>query len=470
MLALYKLLPLEKLGHFEWALALVMLLSLVGDLGLGAALVQLPDADEDHFDTAFWTCLSWGLLLTAAVIAAVSWLAPLLGGEDPHTFGRVLRTLCLAIPCAHWRAYCGPDFSATSTSAPWPFPSSFQSWTFAFTVTLLLSGDPNGRLDPSPRLGRARTRSLQQPRPFGPLASAACASGVQALRQILGFALNLTGSRVVALLNTKIAYFFIFVPLGATAQAYYSLAERLTLQPLTRLATTIQRVSFPNLFDVRGRRLAPAPWLFVLGTGFRASTGSSSRRGYSSSRRRLPPCSTTEPMWMVLRLLAAATLLKVASTLVGSIFMAKGKTNWSFYWSLFSMGVLIPALYFYGLPRGVEGVASVIAATALLFLLLSQYLVNRLIGLPFATYLAALSRPGLVVAFVFTVLLLARPLLPWSPLAVLAVGATLASRRHLSRPFSFSPATFAAPIGRACAGPDFALGENCVWGCFGICF
>ena len=38
MLALYKLLPLEKLGHFEWALALVMLLSLVGDLGLGRGL------------------------------------------------------------------------------------------------------------------------------------------------------------------------------------------------------------------------------------------------------------------------------------------------------------------------------------------------------------------------------------------------------------------------------------------------
>ena len=103
----------------------------------------------------------------------------------------------------------------------------------------------------------------------------------------------------------------------------------------------------------------------------------------------------TEPMWMVLRLLAAATLLKVASTLVGSIFMAKGKTNWSFYWSLFSMGVLIPALYFYGLPRGVEGVASVIAAAALLFLLLSQYLVNRLIDLPFAAYLSRAQPPQL---------------------------------------------------------------------------
>ena len=196
------------------------------------------------------------------------------------------------------------------------------------------------------------------------------------------------------------------------------------MQPLTRLATTIQRVSFPTfstivdddsllrrgyLSSVQGLMLALGPVL----------------AGIFVFAPEIAALLNTEPMWMVLRLLAAATLLKVASTLVGSIFMAKGKTNWSFYWSLFSMGVLIPALYFYGLPRGVEGVASVIAAAALLFLLLSQYLVNRLIGLPFATYLAALSRPSLVVAFVFTVLLLARPLLPWSPLAVLVAGATL---------------------------------------------
>ena len=34
--------------------------------------------------------------------------------------------------------------------------------------------------------------------------------------------------------------------------------------------------------------------------------------------------------------------LKVVGTMVGSIFMAKGKAGWSFYWSLFSMAVLIP--------------------------------------------------------------------------------------------------------------------------------
>ena len=69
--------------------------------------------------------------------------------------------------------------------------------------------------------------------------------------------------------------------------------------------------------------------------------------------------------------------------------------------------------------------AQVIAAASLLFLLLSQYLANRLIGLSSATYLAALARPVLLVACVLAVLWLARPLLPGPPLAVLTAGTAL---------------------------------------------
>ena len=40
IVALYALLDVEQLGSFEWGLSLVMLLAIIGDLGLGAALVQ----------------------------------------------------------------------------------------------------------------------------------------------------------------------------------------------------------------------------------------------------------------------------------------------------------------------------------------------------------------------------------------------------------------------------------------------
>ena len=424
MLVLYWQLPIEKLGHFEWALALVMFLALIGDLGLSAALVQFQDAAETHFDTAFWTNLAWGLLLTGSIFAATPALASFLGGTDPETFARVLRTFCLLIPFAsvsglfRARLQRALDFPAIALS------ELVSVLTFGLAVTALFLLRPNlvvlipviaaifreiGLLVSLTYLARWRPRLHFRP---------------EALRQILAFALHFTGSRAVAYLNTKIAYVFIFGPLGATAQGYYSLAERLTLQPLTRLATTIQRVSFPTfstiqdddqllrtgyLRSVQGLMLAMGPVL----------------SGIFVFAPELATLLDKEPIMTILRLLAAATFLKVIGTMVGSMFMAKGKANWSFYWSLFSMAVLVPAMYFYGLPHGVEGVALVIAASSLLFLLLSQHLANRLIGLPFTTYLSALARPGLIGACVFTVLFLTRPLLPGPPLVVLITGGAL---------------------------------------------
>ena len=66
-----------------------------------------------------------------------------------------------------------------------------------------------------------------------------------------------------------------------------------------------------------------------------------------------------------------------------------------------------------------------VAASALLYLLVSQQLANRLIGLPFTVYLLALIRPGWVVASVLATLLLTRPLLPGPPFAILGAGAIL---------------------------------------------
>ena len=100
IVALYALLDVEKLGSFEWGLSLVMLLAIIGDLGLGAALVQLRHTTDEHFDTAFWTNVAWGVLLTALVAACAPALSTVLGGDDPELFVRVLRILSWLVPFA----------------------------------------------------------------------------------------------------------------------------------------------------------------------------------------------------------------------------------------------------------------------------------------------------------------------------------------------------------------------------------
>ncbi len=424
IVALYALLDVEKLGSFEWGLSLVMLLAIIGDLGLGAALVQLRHTTDEHFDTAFWTNVAWGVLLTALVSACAPALSTILGGDDPELFVRVLRILSWLVPFASVSAVFRARLQRELNFSSVAFSEVVSSLSFALAVVSLLWARPSW--------GVYVPVVASVFREVGLLCSLWLSTRwlpgrrwrVGALRELLHFALHFTGSRAVAYFNTKIAHFFIFPLLGSAALGYYAMAERLTLTPLTRLATTINRVSFPAFSTIQ-------------------DDDALLRKGYVQSVQSLllsmgPPLVGVfvfapevlsllgkEPALAALRLLALATLCKVVGTMVGSMFMAKGRTDWSFYWSLFSVFVLVPAMYYIGVPRGLEGVTSVIAASSLLFLVLSQQLANRLIGLPFSQYIGHLLRPAAVVAGVAIALWLARPMLMGAPLLVLAQGAVL---------------------------------------------
>lgn len=420
IMMVYKSLPTQIVGIFEWTLMLVVLLALVAELGLSEALVQLRQAEDECFDSAFWISLGIGGAMAAAIFATADQTGRLLGRDQPEAFARLVRVLCLLLPFAsvsgifRARLQRRLDFAAVALS------EVVSVAAFAGATLALL-----------PRFGIAAVSTGSVIREFALLASLWWSARWwprfrfrrAGLRQILSFGLNLTGSRLVGYVNTYIAGFVIFPLLGGTAMGYYRLAERLTLQPLTRLATTIFRVSLPTfsaiqdddallrrgyLGSVQSLMLSLGPllvWLFVLAP-------------------ELLDLVNNAPALTVLRLLTVATLLKVVGTMVGSMFMAKGKANWQLYWSLFSLAVLVPAMYA-AIPYSVEGIAAVIAGSSLLFLVVSQYLANRLIGLPFAQYLAALARPTLVVLVLWATLSVVHPWLPGPPLAVLGQGTFL---------------------------------------------
>ena len=429
VLLLYGLLDIDKMGRFEFGRILIMFLALIGNLGLSQALVQRRDIDDNHFYTVFWTNLAWGLFLTALIFVGAPTCAALSGSEQPEEFTHVLRVLCLLLPLAsisgvfRARLQRDLDFAAVALSEV----VSVLSFGIVVVPLVLLAPDLGVMIPVTGALFRE----------LGLLVSL-CRSArwlprvrfhFPALRQLLRFALNFSGSQAVAYVNTNIASFFIFPLLKEVAMGYYSLAVTVTLTPLVRLSTTINRVSFPTfstiqddasllrrgyLRSVQGLVLLMGPplvGLFVFAPELLAFLGKT-------------------PALNVLRLLAVATLLKVTGTMVGSMFMARGRTDWSFYWSIFSLVVLIPSMYF-AVPYGVEGVAAVIAASSLLFLILSQALANHLISLSFPSYLAALIRPALVILLLFAALSILHPLLPGPPLFVLLQAAILASITYI---------------------------------------
>lgn len=408
------------MGHFEWALVIVMLLALVADLGLGSALVQFREADDRHYSAGFWAALIAGAAITGVVWVSAPWMALVLAPGDPETFARVLSTLVLLIPFAavsgifRARLQRELDFRRISLA------EGASSALHFIVVVALLNG---GFALMSPVLGAVvREAAL--------LAGLVWAAGwhprprleIGSLRQILAFGLNLTGSRCLGYLNSNLARVFIYPLLGEAAMGYFSFAYRLTLTPLTRISTVITRVFFPTFSamqtdDALLRRfylrtvqvVGLVYWPTVVGLLVFAP------EIVGLAGEEVSPA--LEPV----RILAAATLIKAVGMAVGSVFLAKGRASWALYWSLFSLAVLVPLLY-WATEYGVSGMAGVIAATSVLFLVLSQHLANRLIGLTFGEYLRVLVRPTLVSGVTFAVMWNLHPMMPSDPASALLLG------------------------------------------------
>jgi len=410
---IYAVSDLNTLGSFEWALSLVLLLTIVGELGLGAALVQLRSTEDLHFATAFWTNCIWGTCLSLVAYLSSSQLALWLGGEDSKVFENILKSMCLIIPFASVSSVIRARLQRNLDFAKVALSEVVSSACFAGIVAVMFWQ--------APKFGVMIPVIASVFREVGLLLCLWCSSRWfpilswrwQCLRELLCFALNFTGSRTIAYCNSKIAHAFVFLPLGSSAMAIYSFSERLTLIPLTRLATTLNRVSFPAFSQIqdddallRGGYIQAVQSLII-------TMGSLLSVIFVFAHDILSLVQMSQAH-TVLQILAVATFLKVVGTMVGSMFMAKGRADWSFYWSVFSLITLLPAMYWLGVPRGIEGVAAVIALSSFLFLLVSQQLANHLIGLHFLDFLKQITRPILFVCLLSLSLACIRPFLAGS--------------------------------------------------------
>lgn len=441
----YGILKTHEMGRFEWALIVVMLLALVSDLGLGSALIQRREVGDSHFTSAFWTSFLFGLAITAVVVCTAPQTARVVGGPQPQEFARILSVLVLLVPFASvsglFRARLQRDLQFRAMALAEGV--SVVSYSLSALALLSLSFGIMSVVYSSVVREIALLLALCWAARWRPRFSFSRA----ALAEILPFALHLTGSRCVTYLNNNLSSFAILPGLGEEALGYFRFAHRLTLMPLARISTVIMRVFFPTFSAIQHDdallrrsylRTAQTISLFywpALATAFVfAADGLTLMRELAADLVSAPDgvALTGElasrdmmPALTPMRILVGAAMLKAVGATVGSIFLAKGRANWALYWSLFSLAVLMPALL-WSVSMGISAVAAVIAVSSLLFLILSQALTNRLIGLSFSAYLRCLGRPALVTVALFAVLWAARPALSGDALARCLQAAALA--------------------------------------------
>jgi len=411
--AFYGYLRVEAMGGFEWALILVMLLALICSLGLEQALVQKRVATDLHYSSAFWLNLGLGLATAVAVLlTAPFWARHLAGGDldDPEAFARGLSTLSLILPCAAVSGIFRARLQRNLQFRPMALAEALSALVYSAVAIVLLVRGWGIRTPAISAVVRevVLLAGLVWTAAWRPRFAFSAA----ALRDLLPFGLHFTGSRCVNYINTNLPSFFIVPFLGTAALGYYRF-------PLVRISTVITRVVFPTFSTIQDDNA-------LLGRGYLRTVGATALAYWSALvgllifapegaelLRRLQGFDMT-PAVLPLRFLILATAIKAVGTPVGSVFLAKGKAAWSLYWSLFCFAVLTPTLYWSVTSQvaGVSAVCGIVAITAMPFLLLSQLLTNRLIGLRFSEYLRVLGRPGLVALLLLVVLISVRPALP----------------------------------------------------------
>ena len=427
-LVFFKLLPLSAMGQLDFALRVVMLTSLISSLGMNEALVQFPDAEESHFSTAFWMCLLLGCVLSALIVFAAPYIGRL--SEDPDGFRAVLMPMILFIPFASvsgvFRAKLAKDLRFRAVAMA-DLVSAILGALVGIVCLLLSYGIWSAVWNAVAREALLMI-GLWWVSKWGPRFGFQWVS----LRQLLRFGLNVTGANAVNYFANNLDKLIVFPVLGDRAQGLYSFAYRFTMMPLSRAAQVLTKVSFPTFSRVQHdaaalRRaylrtvgvIALGAWPFLAG-GF----------VFAPEFLLLVKGETMMEGLMPLRLLIFAGMFKAVGTIVGSIFLAKGKADWSFQWSLVSLFVFSFSLLF-AVHYGLTGVAAVISLIAFLALLVTQFLVNRLIALPVLDFLKALVRPAVITGVLAGLMWVIKPMISFGPLLTLGLGSGIGFALYL---------------------------------------
>ena len=249
------------------------------------------------------------------------------------------------------------------------------------------------------------------------------------LKALLPFGFIVAGANLLNNINNNLdKVYFVPVLLGPVAAGLYAFAYQYTMVPLNRASVVLTRVIFPAFSVVQRNNqtlrrgytrtitaIALLSWPALIG-------------GFIYGREILLLVKGEEmlPALNPLRLLIVAGMLKAVGTVVGSVFLAKGKANWSFRWTLVNLIVFVPALY-WGVRYGIDGIAAVLSAAAVLFLVVTQILVNRLIDLRMTDYFKSYVGPFLTTLWVAVALVAVRSLTNLGPVESLLSGVVVGS-------------------------------------------
>jgi PST family polysaccharide transporter len=251
------------------------------------------------------------------------------------------------------------------------------------------------------------------------------------VRELMGYGLPVAGSTLLAKLVFDVDYLIIGRVLGATALGYYTLAFRLPESLILNVFFVLSMVVFPIYAQVRGDMgKLRSGYLFSLRVF--ALYGVCAGVGLAVTSQYLVPLAFGDQWDDAVVPLIALALYCASRSLTGGaneVYKAVGRPGLSLWLSLARLVVLVPTLTVAALQWGIVGVAWGQFGTSMLFSVVAQVLVARVLETRW-TVLARQFMPALAAGGAIALVTLPLALLPLSQaagLAVVVAGGVLAA-------------------------------------------
>lgn len=385
LISLMRLLGPRNIGVVGQAGVVIAVAHMFVNFGLAVSIVQRPVLDEGDIGTAFWLNVALGVLLALTLTLGAPLLSAFFETEELAAVFRVLAIALILkgmtiVPAAlltrhmRFRSIAMVEITSTFISGGLAIGAAAMGANYWALVIQTVS------FEASYLLLVLRAGGLPE-----------VAWSTTSARRLWTFSSRVVGADLVNYVSGNTDRFLVAKFLGPTPLAFYSLAFRvleLTLAIVGQLTRVVLPI-FARLQDDRER----------LARAFVSVTESLSVAILPSMTLVILTSPIAVPaifgdVWAdavgPLRLIAAATIPYVVGGSIGPLFIAIGRADWEFRWSVAMMVVHVIA-FSVGLQWGIVGMA----ATYLTMLAVGQpirfLVLQRLIPISGRSYLRALA-------------------------------------------------------------------------------
>lgn len=386
---LARLLDPEAFGFVALANVFLAFMQIFLNQGFAQVIVQRKDLEPEHLDTAFWTNLTIGVLLTITGVSSAGLVANVFNQPQLTPILQGFSVLCLITSFGSiQQALLERNLEFKAIALRWLAGTVIGGLVgvgmavYGFGVWSLV-----GQQLAQDLVGTIVLWSLSDWRP-------GLKVSFKHFQHLFSFGISLIGFNFLGFLNTRTDDFLIGYFLGTVALGYYSIAYRI-LGVLTQLlVTTSTQVALPT-FSRLQEDLELFRKAFYTATQLTSLIAFPIFFGVVVLAPELIILLFGEqwrPSILVLQILCFAGILRTINFFKSSVFIALGKPSWTLWFSLFNTTVNLIG-FVIAVRWGIIAVAASYAIRGYLIFPINHWAVSKLIQTPLLTYLCTFVTP-----------------------------------------------------------------------------